>query len=513
MIPFYFEIMEANQWLRDFSRDYFLTFINQYLAFKTRNKSYIQMMKDFPVAMKAAKKENFDDIAEWIYHVEKRFHNDSVNSLWVMVVDAPRYIVENSDNKILHMIDEFQHINRYIFKDQDCEKRIDKLAGTYFHTCEYRNAPFLVSGSWVGWLMDDLNKQLPGRFIKYPMGNMPENESVETIFKYAKIYNVPVTEQSAYLMAQLTEGNPFYIDGLFRSKNQNKDFTTKQGILETLEYETLSLNGSINNTWMEYLEAAFDKINDVHAKQMVIFLSKNRDRRVGHSEIREKLGLEMTDPELEKKLKALYRSDIIEEDSGLYKGVGDNIFDKIFRRSYSDDITSFITLEAPKEYKELIDKWEDKYKKAQGELNLYKGKYLEFMVWNHLEHAYKNQELYNEMFFGLPDGFVFEKFEKILSYTAPPLNTIQFQIDVFARPEQGAYALIGEVKNRRQDAPFTIDEAKAFVQKAEELVRIERIEKSILFVVSMGGFRNNALEYIKKNQIAWSSDDRWLVHC
>jgi len=159
VIPFYFEIMEANQWLRDFSRDYFLTFINQYLAFKTRNKSYIQMMKNFPVAMKAARKENFDDIAEWIYHVEKRFHNDSVNSLWVMVVDAPRYIVENSDNKILHMIDEFQHINRYIFKDQDCEKRIDKLAGTYFHTCEYRNAPFLVSGSW---LMDDLNKQLPG---------------------------------------------------------------------------------------------------------------------------------------------------------------------------------------------------------------------------------------------------------------------------------------------------------------------------------------------------------------
>jgi len=31
-----------------------------------------------------------------------------------------------------------------------------------------------------------------------------------------------------------------------------------------------------------------------------------------------------------------------------------------------------------------------------------------------------------------------------------------------------------------------------------------------LFIVSIGGFRNNALNYIKENRFAWSSDDRWL---
>ncbi|ETR66711.1 MAG: hypothetical protein OMM_05523 [Candidatus Magnetoglobus multicellularis str. Araruama] len=258
------------------------------------------MRKEFPIALKVAQHENLDEIAGWIHDVGNRYHNDSADNLWDMVIDAPRYIVEDSEDKVLHMIDEFQYINRYIFKDQNCEKRIDDLAGSYLHTCEYKNAPFLVSGSWVGWLMDDPSKQLPGRFRKYPMENLPENESVETIFKYSKIFKIPVTEKSAFLMAQLTEGNPFYIDGLFSSKDRNKDFTTKQGILKTLEFETLSLDGSINNTWMEYLEVAFDKINDVYAKQMVVFLSKNRERRVGHSEIKEKLGLHMTDPELEK---------------------------------------------------------------------------------------------------------------------------------------------------------------------------------------------------------------------
>ena len=62
----------------------------------------------------------------------------------------------------------------------------------------------------------------------------------------------------------------------------------------------------------------------------------------------------------------------------------------------------------------------------------------------------------------------------------------------------------------KQESPFTIDEAKAFVQKAEELVKIEVVEKSILFVVSIGGFRNNALDYMRDKGIAWSADGRWL---
>jgi hypothetical protein len=509
VIPFYFEIKETNRWLKDFSKDFFLTFLSQYFAFKTRNISYIRMFKDFSFALKIAQKENFGNVSKWICYIEKKYHNDTPEEIWNTVIDSPRFIVADSEDKVLQMIDEFQYINRYIFKDQDCEKCIHNLAGSYIHTCEYKNAPLLVSGSWVGWLMDDLNKQLPGRFIKYQMGNLPENESVETIFKYSKLFKIPVADESAFIMAQLTEGNPFYIDGLFRSKKQPKDFTTRKGILEILEYETLSLDGSINATWMEYLEASFDKINHIHAKKIVLFLSKNRHRKVSRSEIKKELGIDIPDDELEKKLKALYRSDIIEEHYGHYMGVQDNIFDKVLRRSYEKDIDQFFE-QVPKEYKEMIDKWEEKYRQTQGKLNLYKGKFLEFMVWNHLENAHQNCKLYNEMFTGLPDNFEFVEFKQILSYTAPPLNPVQFQIDVFARPRQDGYALIGEVKNRKKDSPFTIDEAKKFVKKAESLQRIEGIKKSILFVVSIGGFKENALDYFKDNQIAWSSDDRWL---
>ncbi len=42
VIPFYYEIKEDTQWARDFCADFFLTFLYQYIAFKTRKPHYIE---------------------------------------------------------------------------------------------------------------------------------------------------------------------------------------------------------------------------------------------------------------------------------------------------------------------------------------------------------------------------------------------------------------------------------------------------------------------------------------
>jgi hypothetical protein len=41
VIPFYYEIKEVEMWMVDFCRDFFLTFIYQYIAFKTREYGYL----------------------------------------------------------------------------------------------------------------------------------------------------------------------------------------------------------------------------------------------------------------------------------------------------------------------------------------------------------------------------------------------------------------------------------------------------------------------------------------
>lgn len=43
VIPFYYEVSEGKQWVVEFCQDFYLTFVYQYIAFKTRDTHYIEL--------------------------------------------------------------------------------------------------------------------------------------------------------------------------------------------------------------------------------------------------------------------------------------------------------------------------------------------------------------------------------------------------------------------------------------------------------------------------------------
>ncbi|MCP4349514.1 MAG: hypothetical protein GY795_28870 [Desulfobacterales bacterium] len=176
------------------------------------------------------------------------------------------------------------------------------------------------------------------------------------------------------------------------------------------------------------------------------------------SELKKLLGIDMTDVELEKKFRALHRADIIEESYGRYKGVQDNVFDKVFRRSYSDDIDRFVNEEAPLEYKALFEDIQKRYKRLSGEYSRYKGAFAEFMIMRRLIYDVRRESsLYKSLMNNLPDDFEFAEYLEIRGCHSPPMHEPEFQIDVLARAEGDRYSLIGEVKNRK--AKFSVKEA------------------------------------------------------
>ncbi len=512
VIPFYIEIKESDLWLLDFSRVFLLTFIYQYIAFKTRKPEYFRYSKDnYSRALKVMKKEKLDCLSHLVEDAEMADKHERADSLWDIARDFPRMIAEETDERVIQIIDEFQFLNRYIFRDKACKDCIENLAGSYLGTAEYKNAPILAAGSWVGWLAQDIISMLPGRFQFHYFENLPEHEAVKMILKYSHLESIPVAEEIVPLMTGLTEGNPFYISSLFRSKCPGRDFTTKEGLLETLNFETLHKEGWIKGTWMEYANKAMNQANDIIAKRIVIYLSKNREREITQDEIRKKLNLEMSDSELEKKLKILAGADIIEQGSSdsCYQGVPDNIFDKVFRGVYADAIATFDPKDIAKEYKELFEKLQKNNKHLRGEYNRYKGAFAEFAVIQHLRHdVLKNNELFRSSVQNLPDDFEFTEYKTIWSYNSPPLHKLEFQVDVFARAGETEYSLIWEIKNR--NAKFSVKETEEFVKKAEALMKLENISKAVLFVFSVNGFFKTTLEYMKKHGIAWTSDRQWV---
>jgi len=513
VIPFYYEIREADRWLGDFAEDFFLSFIYQYIAFKTRKIEYLSSLRprNFELAYEISGKEGLDFLKDPIRGMQVRSEKEQADMMWDIARDLPRGIAEHTDERVVQMIDEFQFLNRFIFRDKSCKDRIANHAGTYLGTAEYKNAPMLVTGSWVGWLSRDLLSMLPGRFLFHYLEKLPEYEAMEMVLKYSYLEDIPVTEEIIPLMTGLTEGNPFYIGSLFRSKYQEKDFTSMNGLLETLEFETLHREGGIKGTWMEYVSYALKESNDIHAKKIVLYLSKNRKREVTRDEIRDKLNLEMTDSELEKKLKILINADIIEQGRGnfYYRGVPDNIFDKVFRGVYADEIESFDPKDITNEYKAIIENLQRNNKRLQGEYSHFKGKFAEYRIIDNLRYRVKeNQPRFRKMINGLPKNFEFVEYENIWSYSASPIHKRDIQVDIFARAKEDEYSLIGEVKHRK--AKFTVKEAEAFFKKAGELMELESVKKAVLFVFSVSGFHKNTLEYLKKQGIAWTDNKNWF---
>jgi hypothetical protein len=272
----------------------------------------------------------------------------------------------------------------------------------------------------------------------------------------------------------------------------------------------LDKEGEIRGTWLEYIESAFPRINERYAKDIVLYLSKHRDRLTGRQTLKQELNLDMSDDELRKKLRALLRCDIIEENYFKYQGVQDNIFDKVFRSEYGYDIEEFVPQGMRDEYKALFEDLKEKYKSLSGEHNRYKGAFAEFMIIHHLRFkAYQNNELYRSMMQNLPDDFEFIEYESVWPYHSLPLHEPQFQIDVFAKAKPGEISLISEVKHRKT-TKFSVQEAQEFQEKTAELMRLEQIEQAILFVFSSAGFHQNTVDFLKENGIVWSDDVRWL---
>ncbi len=187
----------------------------------------------------------------------------------------------------------------------------------------------------------------------------------------------------------------------------------------------------------------------------------------------------------------------------------DNIFDKVFRRSCSDDIDKFATRDAPDEYRRLFEEIQERYERLRGEYSRYKGAFAEFVIISQLKsEAFRMNDRFISMMENLPADFEFTEYGNVWSYHSPPLHDPEFQIDILAKAKGGGYSLIGEVKNRK--AKFSVREAKAFQEKAGELARLENVGKAVLFVFSISGFHKNTLAYLKKQGIAWSADRRWL---
>ena len=89
----------------------------------------------------------------------------------------------------------------------------------------------------------------------------------------------------------------------------------------------------------------------------------------------------MDDAELEEKLDALIKADIISHGQTFfdYRGVRDNIFDKVFRGVYEKEIREFDVKVIKKEYNEELEKLKKQYHSLLGKYKYRQGYFAEYV--------------------------------------------------------------------------------------------------------------------------------------
>jgi len=375
VIPFYYSIRDEETSLGFFAKDFFTQLIGQYLSYKKRDRELVSGKYDFKTLSRIIDDEELLELYETMRLNDA---DDNWKGLWRIASEAPSTIGRLKGEKIVQIIDEFQNINEYIY-DQD-KDRLRNMSGTYMYVSELREAPLIVSGSEVHWLLKIVGS-LTGRFQTYNLSNLPKEEALEAMDRYAAFMRTTIDDEAKEKIWQLTKGDPLYIKALFMSRyNREKDYTVEENIVDVYEKEISS--GEIYATWMEYMQKTFSSVNKVNSKRILLYLF-NQGRERTRAEIIKDLKLNYTDEEMEEKLNALIAGDLISQGSTAYRYEisKDKTYELVFRRVYQDEIEHFVP-----DIKADI-------RKTMGRNNYTKGKFTEFLIREKIKKPFNLKDL------------------------------------------------------------------------------------------------------------------------
>jgi hypothetical protein len=374
VIPFYFDFAESNIWYPDLAIDYYCTFASQYISFLTREESLVRQ----PLSLEEIRSYGVTHaIKQLVNDVDFLMANKAVGGshdlMWQTANYAPHRFAAVLDIRFLVILDEFQNITEYVYPDPLYQTSpIETLAGSFHSLAESKVAPMLVTGSYVGWLMSIIGKYLeagrlkPIRFSPY----LTPEAGLQAVYKYAEFFQEPLSNEAAVQINQLCLSDPFFISCVIESNYEDKDLATTEGVINTVHYEISDRHSEMSETWNEYLQLTLQRVNDRHAKNLLLHLSKHADRYWTPQELKEALALDLEVNEIQRKLVILSEADVI--DRGVadiqFRGLQDGTLNLILRNRFEEEINQFAP-DLKQDFRQQIQRLTTEKRQLQGMLN------------------------------------------------------------------------------------------------------------------------------------------------
>ncbi|TGO03478.1 hypothetical protein PN36_05805 [Candidatus Thiomargarita nelsonii] len=341
VIPFYFEFGENHIWYPDLAIKYYCTFASQYISFLER---------DSQLANNSLSLEEINQYA--VTHSMTQMIRDTKfllqntvgghDLLWDTACSAPHRYADFFNRRFLVILDEFQYITHVYRNENFNGKPEGSLPGSYNSLSESKIAPMLVTGSYPNWLLKLMSHHLKGgrlkqvRFSPY----LTEDEGLQAVYQYAQFYEQAITNESALQINQLCMADPFFISCVILSDYEDKDLTTSEGVINTVNYEISTKTAEMSLTWAEYIEDTVAQVNNLKAKNILLYLSKHNERYFTPTELQRALKLDLDVNEIRRQLIILKEADLIQQGISdiQFAGLQDGTLNLVLRNRFEEEI-------------------------------------------------------------------------------------------------------------------------------------------------------------------------------
>ena len=485
VIPILFSISDTKIWLPDFSINYFRIFASQYISFLERDPGLVREPLDMKGIEEYARKNSINSL---VNHVQSILEDEAKNrsdSMWFTASSAPKTLASIYNIRFLVIIDEFQYLSKYIYRDEGCKEYCaETLPGTYHSLASSKIAPMLITGSYTYWLNTLVSRHLEGgRVSKHFFSPYLESEDgLEAVKVYAKAYDRKITEKTARQINQLCYSDPFFISCIIQNNFFNHDLSSTQGVIDAVHFEISHRQSDMSIVWREYIDTTLNDINNIHAKKILLHMSKDPQRVWIPKELKEELHLEISEDDIRDRLKKLEQADLIQ--GGVadieFQGINDGTLHLVLRSRYGREIKDFEP-DIKVDFQKRLDDFENKIKKLKkdnkslsGKLNALKGEVAE----DQLAKLFRKEKRFSlsKFFNGVKDKSRLNIVDVRTHVIIQRDDGKNMEIDIKAESNCGRVILV-EVKKWKKK--ISINVVRDFLEKIEIFSR-QNPEKDVL---------------------------------
>ncbi|MEM7537745.1 MAG: hypothetical protein AAF639_36580 [Chloroflexota bacterium] len=356
----------------ELAKHYFSGYVRSYLAFRYREPLFFRQNSKFEELYKFA--QQVDD--EFILGLYKRYQinlkSDIPFDLVDWVINFPRGEAAIHEMPTAMIVDEFQVLTNVYDPTQNV---YHDYTDSFQQAAETRHAPMLVSGSAVSLLVSQaLTGMLHGRIVAHHLEPLSREETHDLVFRIGDDAGIEATDELAEMIWRLTDGYPYSVHALMRSRCGARKQLPSLDALQTISnFEVRHQNAILAQHYGPEIEKYSERLNDgPTTRRVMLWVTKYPNQFIDAEMASEELGID--EKVAREALEKLRWIDIIEK-TGIISYTGPK--DPMLRRYI--EYQHYTEIEKLGPEKSLKD-WEEEYKSLLGTLSNIKGELGEMYV-------------------------------------------------------------------------------------------------------------------------------------